>query len=171
MPDPTIGHDQRKRIFGLVREIGWDDEMRRQMFTEWIGKPSISAQADNPVTRAEAITLLVHLRSAVETLRADRRHAKKRQRQGVPHGKPTLEQMGYVNVLVDEAWGRDLDGFASWVKKQFGWKFVPRLARASDILLSLNRKQRTSLIYRLEQLRADGWISSLHPSRAGRDPR
>ena len=141
---------QRKRIFGLVRELGWDDDMRHDMFQRWIGKPSLSADADRPVAAFEANQLITQLNAAVKSAHRQRAASKKRRRRHWPDAQATPEQIHAVRTLSDDVFAGQTTKFRAWLRSRF----------KVDAIDWLPPKSATACIVALKQMKADGW----HPT-------
>jgi hypothetical protein len=132
MPD-LITPSQRKRMFALVGELGWDDDMRRDMTHRWVGKRSWSLDADPPMTSAEAADVITHLARAL----GRQHHARDQQALDRARQWPLADdaQGRYIDTLVAHVFHQGIDGFRAWLSTQpwCGWDIVPRLERPSDI--------------------------------------
>lgn len=108
---------QRRAIFAQIRELGWDDDMRRGMLDRWIGKPSLSHTADRPITSAEATEVLRRLAAEVRSAQARRRARHKRSRRNHPSSVPTPEQLHKIDGLRSAIFGEDLGKFRSLCRR------------------------------------------------------
>ncbi len=150
----SIAPDQRRRIFALCRELGWDDDMRRDMMTQWVGKPSLSATAEKPVTYAEARSILGNLSNAVGKQARGRAAQKKRRRRHWPKDQPTPEQLREIDRLQKLLFPDQPAKFRAWLKRQFQLESTEWLSP----------KQATACILALRQMQKQGWQVSRSPT-------
>jgi hypothetical protein len=143
---------QRRRIFGLIRELGWSEEIRRDMLTDWVGKPSLAADADEPITETEARRVLDELRNQVMHARYERRLKGQRQRRVWNPARLTPEQLFRIEHLRWEVYGHDVPAFRDWLRKRYD-------VERSD---QLSEKQAIGCIVGLEKMKEVGWKP--HPS-------
>jgi len=100
-----ITDHQRRIVFGLCRELGWDDDMRHAMLDQWVGKSSLAANAEHPISQTEAATILRYLHTAVRQVQSGRAAAKRRRRRIWPGTSPTPEQLHAIAKLRAEVFG------------------------------------------------------------------
>lgn len=142
MSDP-----QRRRIFALVRELGWDEDTRRAMLTRWIGKPSLAADAPKPIAAFEAAQVIRQLNSEIRRQHTARAAQKKRRRRNHPTGVPTPEQLHRLNEL-RRAVFTDADAkFRA---------FCTRIVKTEDPRW-MSARQVVTLTLALERMRDSGW--------------
>lgn len=144
---PTITDHQRRQIFSLCRELGWNDEMRHDMVREWTGKLSLADDAANPVTEGEARRILWNLSKAVAQVRRERRGKGLRQRRTWNKPRLTPEQLRKLGILKRLVFGTYDAGFRTWLRKRYGTEEPGRLTV----------EQATAAIVGLEKMQADGW--------------
>jgi len=142
-----IAPAQRKCIFALVRELGWDDDMRHDMFQRWISKPSISATAERPVTSFEAAQIIHQLDLAVKSAHRQRAFQKKRRRRHWPENQATPEQVNAIRALSADVFANQTTKFRAWLRSRF----------KVDAIDWLSPKSATACILALKQMRSSGW--------------
>jgi len=151
---PMTTH-QRRRIFSLCRELGWDDDMRRDTIREWIGKPSLASDAENPITEGEARRILWNLTRAVNELRRERRRKGLRQRRTWNKPRLTPEQLRKIAVMKRLVFGGDDLSFRGWLRKRYG----------TEDPEGLTVEQASAAIVGLERMDEVGWHPSVHEVR------
>lgn len=137
---------QRRSIFMLCRELGWSDDFRHEMLVEWIGKPSLAADAERPVTHAEAAEILRRLAASIRSEKARRSAAHRRRRRHWPDDRITPEQQHAIEQLAGDVFG-DLAKFRAWLRRQWHVEAVDWLSP----------KQGTACIVALKKMLENGW--------------
>jgi len=145
---------QRRRIFTLCRELGWDDDFRHEMLERWTGKTSLSTTAKNPISRIEAIQVIAELNTAVRRAQAGRAAQKKRIRRTYPPHTVTPEQLHKIDTLREIVFGDHHAAFRSWLHSRWS-------VEAPDWMTP---KQAVGVILALEQMRESGWRPSRNTS-------
>ena len=143
---PMTGQ-QRRQVFRLCRELGWDDAMRRDMIREWTGKPSLAADAPLPVTEAEARIVLQNLATAVAQVRRERRRRGMRQRRIWRRAELTPEHLHRIGALRRHVFGENAASFAGWLQKCYD----------TDDPARLTARQASAAIVGLERMKEQGW--------------
>lgn len=147
MPDAAMTDAQRKAIFALCRELGWNDTFRREMLERWVGKSSLAAGAESPLSSREAAEVLSLLDKAMREVRRGRREQHRRQRRVHPAGQVTPEQLHRIDELAGAIFGADRRAFLGWLRSKQGVERPEWLSAAKAV--------RT--VHALEQLARSGW--------------
>ncbi len=155
MDDRDMTREQRGRIFGLIRELGWTDDERRDAIREWTGKDSLSAAADRPLTAREAEQIIGRLNVETARQRSRRRRERKGARANWPANRATPEQISEIWRTGGELFGRTgagKRGLLAWLAKYFKLAHPARLSvrRATDVISALHK------------MRRDGWKPPVH---------
>ena len=150
MDAKDMTREQRGRIFGLIRELGWTDDERRDAIRAWIGKDSLSATADRPLTAREAEQIIGRLNVETARQRSRRRRERKGARANWPANRATPEQISEIWRTGGELFGRTETGkraLLAWLAKYFKVTHPARLSvrRATDVISALHK------------MRRDGW--------------
>lgn len=146
---PMTPH-QRRQIFVLCSELGWSDDMRRDMMREWVGKPSLASDAEQPIAEGEARLILANLGRAVAQARRERRRKGLRQRRIWRKSVLTPEQLRAIGALRRAVFRGDLSSFHGWFQRRYGVEDPAQLTP----------KQASACIVGLERMREEGW----HPA-------
>lgn len=151
----NMTREQRGRIFGLIRELGWTDDERRDALRAWTGKDSLSATADRPLTVREAEQIIGRLNVETARQRSRRRRERKGARANWPANRATPEQISEIWRAGGELFGRTDAGkrtLLAWLAKYFKVTHPARLSvrRATDVISALHK------------MRRDGWKRPVH---------
>ena len=138
---------QRRRIFALVHELGWADDMRRDVLRDLVGKQSLAADAEDPITEFEGRRIVSELRKQVMHQRYERRLKGQRGRRLWDPARLTPEQLYRIEHLRWEVFGHDVPGFREWLNKRYDFE-------RPDLLTT---KQAVACIIGLEKMKESGW--------------